>query len=163
MALLRREHRDFFHCFRGVSHWRLGERRFDAVGNLELLDEPAFMAVQFSQSVKPGMPDWQKVETFFSRWRPGGTAAGTWLSEAEKLAYRLILENGGNVIVLSSHGFQDLWHPSGDERQRLCAEGRLLFASPYEPRSGKLPRGLMRERCLELNALAKTMENACVL
>ncbi len=157
MALLRQSHRDRFYCSRGQRHWRFGETVCDLVGNPELLNEPAFLAVRLSRSILPDTEAWQKTEVFYSRWRPGATAVGTWWSPAEKMAYQKILANGGNIIVLSPDGFGARWHPAGEQAQKLCAEGRLLFVSPYEPHAAKLPMGETRRRCLALNEFARAM------
>ncbi len=157
MALLRRQHRNRFHCYRDYHHWRLEDLPCDLVGNPELLDEPAFLAVRISRSVQPGSDEWQKLERFYGAWRPSGTAVGTWWSKGEQMAYRRILENGGNVIVLSPDGFGERWHPTGEDAQRFCAEGRLLYVSPYPYHTAKLPVGETRRRCLALNELAHAM------
>ncbi len=157
MALLRQRHRDLFHCYRGYRHWRLGACACDCVGNPELLNEPAFLAVKLSRSILPGTAAWQKAEAFYSRWRAGGTAVGTWWSKAEQMAYQKILAAGGNIVVLSPDGFGARWHPVGQQAQQLCAAGRLLFLSPYEPHDAKLPIGETRARCVALNALAQAM------
>ncbi len=157
MALLRQQHRDHFYCYRDYHHWRLGDLPCDLVGNPELLNEPAFLAVRISRRVLPGSPEWQKLEQFYRAWRPGGTTVGTWWSRGEQMAYRHILEQGGNVIVLAPDGFGERWHPAGDDAQRFCAEGRLVYLSPYPPHSAKLPVGETRARCLALNDLAQAM------
>ncbi len=157
MALLRQSHRDLFYCYRRYRHWRLGEVACDLVGNPELLDEPAFLAVRLSRRILPGSAEWQKAEAFYSHWRVGGTAVGTWWSKAEQMAYQKILAAGGNLIVLSPDGFGPRWHPVGEQAQLACAEGRLLFLSPYEPHTAKLPLGETRARCLVLNDLAQKM------
>lgn len=159
MALLRRNHREHFYCYRAYTHTRFGGIPYDIIGNPELLDEPAFLAVRLSRSIQPNTPEWLKMEAFFGAWKPGGTAIGTWRSPAERRAYQLILEKEGNLIVLSPDGFPHLWHPEGEEAQTLCAKGRLLYASPYPPHSAKLPIGETRARCLSLNeAAARTAD-----
>ncbi len=162
MALLRQSQRNRFYCTRGYHHWRFGEMPCDLVGNPELLDEPAFLAVRLSRRILPGTPDWQKAEAFYSQWRPGGTAVGTWWSKAEQMAYQKILAAGGNLIVLSPDGFAPRWHPVGEQAQQACAEGRLLFVSPYAPHAAKLPLGETRARCLALNDFAQTMASRTV-
>ncbi len=73
------------------------------------------------------------------------------------MAYQKILAAGGNIIVLSPDGFGPRWHPTGEQAQETCAEGRLLFLSPYAPHAARLPLGETRARCLELNDFAKAM------
>ncbi len=162
MALLRQAHREKFYCYRDYRHWRLGDAPCDLVGNPELLDEPAFLAVKVSRSVLPGSLEWTRLEAFYENWRPGATAVGTWWSKGEQMAYQKILANGGNIIVLCPDGFGECWHPTGEQAQALCAEGRLLYLSPYPAHAAKLPTGETRARCVALNALARQMEAATV-
>ncbi len=158
--LLRQSHRERFYCYRGCNHYRLGDLAFDMVGNPELLDEPGLVAVRISRKVMEGTAEWEKTMAFFEKWRPGITAVGTWWSKGEQAAKQKILEKGGFVIHLDPQGFGARWHPAGDSAQRLCAEGRVLYLSPYVAQTVKLPLGTARERCLALNELALQMEAA---
>ncbi len=160
MRLLRQSHRDHFHCTRGYTHWRLGDLKADLVGSPELLDEPALLAVRISRKVIEGTPEWQKTMSFYDAWRPGMTAVGTWWSKGEQAAAQKILAQGGTLIRLEPNGFPERWHPSGDEAQKRCAEGRVLYLSPYLPQTSKLPEGETRRRCLELNDLAQKMQSS---
>ncbi len=158
MRLLRQQSRDKFYCYRQFSHWRLGEQAFDLVGNPELLSEPATVAIRISRSVLEESAEWNKTMAWFDRWKPGMTAVGTWWSKGEQAAYQKILERGGNIILLSPEGFPERWHPTG-QAQHHCAEGRLLYLSPYAPFAQQLPIGTLRQRCLALNALAIEIAN----
>ncbi len=160
MRLLRLAHKDHFYCTRGYTHWRLGELTADLVGSSELLDEPALLAVRISRKVAEGTSEWVKTMAFYDAWRPGMTAVGTWWSKGEQAAALKILERGGFLIRLEPNGFPERWHPSGDEAQKMCAEGRVLYLSPYPPQTQRLPEGETRRRCLALNDLAQKMQNA---
>ena len=52
---------------------------------------------------------------------------------------------GGALIVLSMQGFGERWHP-GEKQERLCAAGRMLYLSPYEPQGAKLDKRGMHIR-----------------
>lgn len=160
-ALLRATARDLFMPRAVINHWRLaGFPAVTAVGNVELLEEPALLAVKLSRSVQPGTSAWQEMERFYSRWRPGMVAIGTWFSPAEQYARRLILAREGSLIVLSPRAYERRWHPSGEEAQRHCAEGRLLTLFPFDAPIYSEDVGETRRRCLRLNALAKAAEAA---
>lgn len=105
MALMRRKHSELFHCFRNYSHIRLGNHRCDLVGNLELLDEPAFLAVRISRSVEPNSATWERELRRYQQWRFGMTAVGTWWSPAEKEAAQQILARGGEFSASDA-----TWH-----------------------------------------------------
>ena len=51
----------------------------------------------------------------------------------------------GALIVLSMQGFGERWHP-GEKQERLCAAGRMLYLSPYEPQGAKLDKREMHIR-----------------
>ena len=160
-ALLRAAARSLFTPRVLTNHWRLaGFPAVTAVGNLELLEEPALLAVKLSRSVQPGTSAWQQMESFYSRWRPGMVAIGTWYSQAEQHARRLILAREGSLIALSPKGYMPRWHPSGEEAQSHCAAGRLLTLFPFEGPIYSEEIGETRRRCLLLNALAKAAEAA---
>jgi hypothetical protein len=56
-------------------------------------------------------------------------------------------------VVLSPEGFYDRWHPPR-EKERLCAEGRMLFLSLY-PSMDRLPtKQELYCRCHEMGDLA---------
>ena len=56
-------------------------------------------------------------------------------------------------MVLSPEGFYDRWHPPR-EKERFCAEGRMLFLSLY-PSIDRLPtKQELYRRCHEMGDLA---------
>ena len=55
------------------------------------------------------------------------------------------IKAGGALIVLSMQGFGERWHP-GEKQERLCAAGRMLYLSPYEPQGAKLDKREMHIR-----------------
>ena len=71
------------------------------------------------------------------------------LSPLEKEAGNEIIKAGGALIVLSMQGFGERWHPV-ERQERLCAAGRLLYLSPYEPQAAKLDK---REMYIRAHAL----------
>jgi hypothetical protein len=79
----------------------------------------------------------------------GGAGLSTFLSPLEKEAGNEIIKAGGALIILSMEGFAPRWHPS-EKQERLCAAGRMLYLSPYEPRAAKLTRQEMHVRAHEL-------------
>ena len=80
-----------------------------------------------------------------ARIGPGGAGLSTFLSPLEKEAGNAIVKAGGALIVLSMQGFGERWHP-GEKQERLCAAGRMLYLSPYEPQGAKLNKREMHIR-----------------
>lgn len=74
-----------------------------------------------------------------SRIGPGGAGLSTFLSPLEKNAGNAIIKAGGALIVLSMTGFGERWHPT-EKQEGLCAEGRMLYLSPYAPQAARLDK-----------------------
>lgn len=153
--------------WRGATYW--------AYGNEALLDLPVIVAIKghrrpagvagathatpgfavaapaATSSAAPAAPrgtrDWLLAAA--ERIGPGGAGVSTFLSPLEKEAAATIEKAGGARIVLSMEGFPERWHP-GREEERLCADGRLLFLSPYQPQAVRLTRNEMFHRAHNL-------------
>lgn len=80
-----------------------------------------------------------------SRIGPGGAGLSTFLSPLEKSAGNAIIKAGGALVVLSVQGFGERWHPT-EKQERLCAAGRILYLSPYEPQAARLEKKEMHIR-----------------
>ena len=58
--------------------------------------------------------------------------------------------------------FTERWHPSRS-KEALCAEGRVLFLSLYEPQAAKLDNPPLYRRCHEMGDLAVAAVRAKLL
>ena len=149
-AWLRRQNRQYFGKVRKVSF--LGREWF-AYGNLAILELPVLKAVKGHRATRPGSPEWKALVDECSRIGPGGAGVGTFMSPLEKECGNAIAAAGGKWVVLSPEGFHERWHPSR-ERERFCAEGRMLFLSLY-PVMDRLPtRQELYQRCHEMGDIA---------
>ena len=163
----RRANRQFFTkarqiTFKGVRYW--------AYGNEALLELPVIVAIKGHRSPlrgsgvqdaplqnqgccaegAPAKPlDAAALMAAASRIGPGGAGLSTFLSPLEKDAGNAIIKAGGALIVLSMQGFGERWHPT-EKQERLCAAGRMLYLSPYEPQAAKLDK---REMYIRAHAL----------
>ena len=140
-AWLRRENRRYFTrarqiTFRGARYW--------AYGNEALLELPMIVAIKGHRKGPPEATlqnrlDAAALRQAASRIGPGGAGLSTFLSPLEKEAGNEIIRAGGALIVLSMTGFAERWHPT-EKQERLCAAGRMLYLSPYEPQAAKLEK-----------------------
>ncbi len=139
-AWLRHENRRYFTrarqiVFRGVRYW--------AYGNEALLELPTIVAIKGHRGVAEPPPAAHLTAAALrqaaSRIGPGGAGLSTFLSPLEKEAGNEIVKAGGALIVLSMQGFAERWHPT-EKQERLCAAGRMLYLSPYEPQAAKLSK-----------------------
>ena len=156
-AARRRAARQFFTRAREIA---FQGRRYWAYGNEALLELPVIVAIKGHRRPLAGLvaPEAQPQDRLrgsealcaaASRIGPGGAGLSTFLSPLEKEAGNEIINAGGALIILSMEGFAPRWHPS-EKQERLCAAGRMLYLSPYEPRAAKLTRQEMHVRAHEL-------------
>ena len=135
-------------AFQGKRYW--------AYGNEALLELPMIVAIKghrgaFQSNVAPEAQRQYQIRgekalcAAAARIGPGGAGLSTFLSPLEKAAGNAIIKAGGSLIILSMEGFAPRWHPS-EKQERFCADGRMLYLSPYEPRAAKLSRQEMYGR-----------------
>jgi len=148
-AWLRRQNRQYFGKVRKVSF--LGREWF-AYGNLAILDLPMLMAVKGHRATKPGSPEWEVLVEACGRIGPGGAGVGTFMSPLEKECGNAIAKVGGKWVVLSPEGFSERWHPPR-EKERFCAEGRMLFLSLWPSTGRRQQNAELYHRCHEMGDL----------
>lgn len=149
-AWLRRQNRHFFGKVRMVVF--LGREWF-AYGNLAILELPVLKAVKGHRTTKPGSVEWEAMVEDCARIGPGGAGVGTFMSPLEKECGNAIAKAGGRLVVLSPEGFHERWHPPR-ERERFCAEGRMLFLSLYEALDRLPTKQELYRRCHEMGDIA---------
>ena len=156
-AWLRQQNRQYFGKVRKVNF--LGREWF-AYGNLAILELPVLKAVKGHRTTKPGSREWQSMVEDCARIGPGGAGVGTFMSPLEKECGNAIAAAGGKWVVLSPEGFYDRWHPTR-EKEKFCAEGRMLFLSLY-PTMDRLPtKQELYQRCHEMGDIVSAgLENA---
>ena len=147
---LRHVNRQFF---TQVGRLTLGGREWFAYGNPALLELPVVEPFQCSRKWAKDGPEWRAALARAERIGPGGAGIGTFMSPCEKECGNAIFKAGGSLIVLSPEGFPDRWHPTRN-KEALCAEGRMLFLSLYEPQAPKLDNATLYRRCHEMGDLA---------
>ena len=151
-AWLRKRNAQYFGMVRKVSF--LGREWF-AYGNTALLELPALFAVKGHRATKPDSPDWNALIEGCTRIGPGGAGVGTFMSPLEKECGNAIASAGGKWIVLCPEGFGERWHPPR-EKERFCADGRMLFLSLYPVLERMPTKAELYARCHEMGDLAVT-------
>ena len=148
-AWRRRRNRRYFTTLRDIE---FAGRLWHAYGNADLLDLPVIEPFRCSRSWAEGGPEWCEAVGRAGRIGPGGAGVGTFLSPCEKACGNAIFKAGGSFIVLTPDGFPPRWHPPR-VKEALCAEGRMLFLSLYEPQAARLDKAAMYRRCHEMGDL----------
>ncbi|MBR1870428.1 MAG: hypothetical protein IJ802_01200 [Kiritimatiellae bacterium] len=148
-AWLRRQNRRFFTQMRKVS---FAGREWFAYGNEKILELPVIEPFRCSRSWARDDAEWRKAVGRAERIGPGGAGAGTFMSPCEKECGNAIFKAGGAFIVLRPEGFGERWHPSR-EKERLCAEGRMLFLSLWPEEAARPDDATLYRRCHEMGDL----------
>ena len=148
-AWLRRENRRFF---TRPGKLVFAGREWFSYGNPALLELPVLEPFRCSRSWAEGGPEWREALSRAARTGPGGAGVGTFLSPCEKACGNAIYKTGGSFVVLSPEGFPDRWHPSR-AKEKLCAEGRMLFLSLWLPEKARLDNATLHRRCHEMGDL----------
>ena len=148
-AWRRKRNRRFFTTVRDID---FAGRTWHAYGNTELLDLPVLEPFRCSRKWAEGGPEWREALGRAERTGPGGAGVGTFMSACEKACGNAIFRAGGSLVVLSPEGFPPRWHPTRN-KEALCAEGRMLFLSLYEPQAGRLDNATLYRRCHEMGDL----------
>jgi len=142
--------RDFFRIQRDVT---IIGRRFDAVGNMDLL-KGRCLAVVCHGGWSPKEYNTYREERI-ALAKAGGAVVGAFISKPESDIREAVIEAGGSVVLLVENGFPERYKPTGRWFD-LCAEGRLLQLAPWEYRD--TPHTISREQCLQLNRMAEEIE-----
>ena len=148
----RRAHAQYFGR---VSEVAFLDRRWFAYGNHALLDLPVLVPFKGHRATAEGSREWNALLTAAGRIGPGGAGVSTFMSPLEKACGNAIARAGGGMIVLSPEGFGTRWHPPR-EKERFCAQGRMLFLSLYEATPRQPTRAELYHRCHEMIDLALT-------
>ncbi len=134
--------------FQRTRNLKIGEKEFEAYGNLFLFRNPDKEPVKISRKFTQ-----EEVEKRRSMWLSGATEGtilvSPFISKAEKEIRAKAEEVGGKIILITHEAFGERYKPSAHDFN-LCSEGRLLIISIGYPE--KTP--ISREICEEMNQLA---------
>jgi hypothetical protein len=115
-------------------------------GNLALVKLPTILAVECSRKISPGSPLWNEWQKTAASLTASGAGIGTFMSPCEKAVQSTILQNGCSLIVLLPQGISPYWHP-GAEMEALCAQGRILYLTPFAFESAQASASELYKRC----------------
>jgi len=102
-----------------------------ALGNPFLLDAPLLVSTRISTKVPADELD-ILVAKAVARAERGVVVVSPFISPGEKAVREAVLAAGGSVVQLLAEGMGRYYKPAGRDFD-LCAEGRLLQLSPFQP------------------------------
>ena len=138
-----RKHSNFCKCATYVAK---DGQQWWYYGNLSLVKLPTILAVECSRKILPDTPLWQQWQTVAATLTTSCAGIGTFMSPCEKAVQATILQHGGSLIVLLPQGISPYWHP-GAEMETLCAQGRILYLTPFPFEAAQPTASLLYKRC----------------
>ena len=149
---MRRQYPQFFQRARNIQ---IGDKHYDAYGNLFLLRNPDKEAVKISRKDSP-----EAVVEKTARWlheaSRGTVLVSPFISPKEKEIRSQAEAQGASIILITHEALPERFKPS-EHDFALCSAGRLLILSLGLP--AKTP--LTREICFAMNALAEEIAKNC--
>lgn len=143
----RRQYKEYFSK---VNKLLIGNKYYQAYGNLLLLQNPnmAAVAIHRATSAEQKLKDkayWEYIAA------NRGVLISPFVSKEEKAVRDYAINNDGRLIILKEHLMDDREKPFGTEFN-LCTEGRLLILIPLD---SEFHQAGYREQCLEMNEIAE--------
>ena len=145
--LLKRQHPEFFTRLGTIT---VANVPMEAMGNSFLLNYPVKRQVQCSRSLSSEEIEERKRD-ILQAGREGAVLVSPCISPGEQQITTAALQAGVPLIVLLLKGFPSFFKPQ-PRYLEACANGKLLMLAPFPWQNEKI--GNMRQRCLQLNALA---------
>lgn len=137
--------------YRHIRNLKIGEKEYEAYGNLFLFRNPDKEAVKISRKFTHEEIE-KKKEQWFASASKGTILVSPFISQAEK-AIRAKAEGlGARIILITLEAFAERYKPAAHDFA-LCSEGRLLIISMGLPAKTELTRS----HCISMNALAERL------
>lgn len=141
--------------FQRMRNLKIGDKSYDAYGNLFFISNPDKSAIKISRSFTP-----QKIEALKNTWlletQKGVVMVSPFISQKEKEIRKMIEMENGKIILIVHEIFPERFRPSSHNFE-LCSKGKLLIISLGYP----LKTPLSREICNEMNSLANKITEGC--
>ncbi|MDE7437663.1 MAG: transposase [Muribaculaceae bacterium] len=145
---MRRQYPQFFQRIRAL---RIGNKVYEAYGNLFLFNNPDKMAVRISHKFSAEEKE-QKIAAWLSEATKGTVLVSPFISKEEKAIRDRAEAVGSRIILITHEAFPERFKPAAHDFD-LCTEGRLLIISFGLP----IGTPLTRDICLQMNALAEIL------
>ncbi len=150
--LIKHKHPEYFNIIASIN---VAGIPMQAMGNYFLLDCPSKIQVQCSRHLYQNDIE-QLKEIILMKGRKGSVIVSPCISAGEQQIATAALSAGFPLIVLLLKGFHPYFKPQ-PRYLEACSKGRLLMLSPF-PWQNEIIEN-MRQRCLQLNAIAAQICN----
>lgn len=136
--------------FRRVNEVEVGGLKFQAYGNLHLLDSPFKEQVIVHRAEQAEILR-SKREQWLYTAANGGVLVSPFISPAEKAIRQDAEQVGSRFILITNEPMAERYKPASHDF-RLGEEGRMLIISVNQPE-----KSLSRQTCLAMNRLAQAV------
>jgi hypothetical protein len=145
--------RQYPRFFRRVRNLKIGNREYQAYGNLFLFRNPDKIAVKISSKYSEE-EKLKKRKLWIESASKGSVIVSPFISPAEKAIRDEVESLGGKIILITHEAFPERFKPARHDFN-LCSEGRLLIISIGKP----IPASLTRADCLTMNEIAANISS----
>lgn len=148
---IRQQYPEFFKRKRNL---KIGEREYDAYGNLFLFRNPDKVAVKISHKLTYFEKE-TKINYLIEASNKGTILVSPFINQEEKEIRRAAEENGGRIILIKHETLEERFKPFKHDFD-LCSQGRLLIISLGYPKGTPISKKI----CEEMNELALFIASA---
>ena len=78
------------------------------------------------------------------------------IAKREQIIMAAVQKRAYPVVLISDNGFPEIFHPS-EEKQALCASGRLLLLTPWKYHYRKADEGITVAECKTMNCITQAV------
>lgn len=139
------------HFFQRARKLLIGDKEYEAYGNLFLFRNPDKEAVKISRKFTVEEKT-QKKEAWLTKALDGTVLVSPFIAAEEKEVRKKAEALGAKIILITNEAFGERFKPSGQDF-KLSSEGRLLIISLGLPPKTELHRS----HCLQMNSLAQAI------
>ena len=86
----------------------------------------------------------------------GAVLVSARIAKREQMIMAAVQEKGYPVVFVADNAFPEIFHPS-EEKQTLCATGRLLLLTPWKYHYGKADEGITVAECKTMNCISQAV------
>ncbi|MDE5870223.1 MAG: transposase [Muribaculaceae bacterium] len=140
--------KQFPQFFQRVRKLKIGDKDYEAYGNLFLFRNPDKEAVKISRSFTSEEKS-EKIDRWMHAASQGTILVSPFIGREEKQIRAEAERRGVNIILIIHEAFPERYKPAAHDFN-LCTQGRLLIISLGLP----IGTPLSRQHCLQMNELA---------
>ena len=86
----------------------------------------------------------------------GAVMVSARIAKGEQAIMDAVQERGYRVVIVTDNGFPEIYHPS-EEKQTLCATGKLLLLTPWKYHYRTAEVGITVAECKTMNCIAQAI------